>query len=118
FVLLNHPANPLHLSCEVAVVGAGMCAGGDQGFTIQGIRPDGGNHQAGTLAQRIQRQTVAGISNDDGRPRRVAIKLTDQAFQFFGRAPCDSPPELTAGKMLAQILTKYAAYKAACAKYD
>ena len=95
----DHAPDPLHLAGEVAVVGAGRGAGGDQRLAVQRIGAHGRDHDAGGRAQLAQTLCIGGIDHDRGERGRTELRL--QGLETGGRAAGDRPAQAAVRRTVA-----------------
>ncbi len=66
-VRVDHLAHPGRFAAEISIIGAGARAGGNEFAAVELVRADGGQHNAGAAAQRIEAARIVGIGHHQRR---------------------------------------------------
>ncbi len=118
-VFLQHPADPLWLAGQVAVIRAVLDAGPDQRFTIERVGADRGGNRPGRRAHCAQCVVVAGIGHDDRQFRGAAAQRLAKFLEFRLRAPGYGPAQPAAkAEFLVQVPGQDLPDKTGCTEYD
>jgi hypothetical protein len=108
-VAIDHPAHPLHLAVDIAVVRAGLGARGDQLAAEPGVRAHRGAHDLRAARERVERRPVVRVGDEDLHPE---VERLEPAAVAAG----DRPPPPVVG--VREVLGDQPAGEAAGAEQD